>query len=125
MYPTTNNRRATVGGVVFAVFVAVVLYGWIFQFEAMLRMLFTTTSSHGEENDAPFLAFAITACISGWLSILIMQVIICLRLPARTHWDARWLKQDRRDLCGRLIGWVMVSTIICTYTVTFLVHWFG
>lgn len=125
MQSATNTRRQTVYSLALAAIVLLAFYGIVFRLEEILRVLGTTRSSSEAENLAPYQVFLFTAIASLGFGHLASMVIVRLRLPKRSHWDRRWLKHDRRQLLGRQITWVMVFTMVTTWSAAINVHLFA
>lgn len=125
MYPTTNTRRKTVMPMIKIALGVIAIIAFFGNRFTIFGMLTHTRSSGDVENTAPFMAFIISAIVCGWVAVIIINIVVCLRLPKRSHWNADWLKQDRRDMRNRLVSYVMVSAIVGAYTAGFLVHQFG
>ncbi len=125
MNPATNTWRETVKPKVKTALCVIAIIVFFWNRFTVFHMLTHTRSSGDVEDLAPFQAFLFTAIASGWVAIITMQIVVCLRLPRRSHWSADWLKQDRRDLRGELINYVMMFTIVTTWSAAILVHLFA
>lgn len=106
-------------------FTVVVLYFRLFNLEAVVSFLYTTRSSNGAENTVPTLAGMYSAVASGWVGLITMWVITRRRVPATAHVDPFWVGQDRRDMRGQLVNYVMMAVIISTIIAVTLGHLFG
>jgi hypothetical protein len=125
MNSATNTWRETVKTKYKTALFVIAIIVFMWNRFTVFHMLTHTRSSGDVENTAPFLALCYTAAACGMIGHITSQVIVCLRLPKCSHWSPDWLKQDRRDMRGDQIGYVMIFVMVTAYCVAILVHQFA
>ena len=125
MYPTTNTRRTNFGHLLLAGLLFIILYYFVYEKETLDLVLMTTRSSDGVENRAPLRAFIVAAFASAVLAEIAIVVITRVLVPKNSHRSPSMMRQDRLEIIGRSLGYLIFFIGGSACAAALIVHYFA